>query len=147
MEIRRATLLDAAAIAELSGQLGYPANESAVITRLRTLLARDDQVVFVSITNGRVSGWIHGADRVIVEADQDCEIMGLVVDEDVRRDGVGRRLVGAVEEWAHARGLAIVTVRSNVVRVESHPFYAQLGYERVKSQHVYHKHLAAAPLR
>jgi GNAT superfamily N-acetyltransferase len=103
--------------------------------------------VFVSVIKGRVSGWIHGADRVIVEADQDCEIMGLVVDQDARRDGVGRRLVGAVEDWADARGLPIVTVRSNIVRVESHPFYAQLGYELVKSQHVYHKHLAAAPLR
>jgi N-acetylglutamate synthase-like GNAT family acetyltransferase len=140
MEIRRATLRDAQAIAELSGQLGYAVTVSAVTSRLQQLLNRDDQVVLVSVTDGRVSGWIHGADQVIIEADQRCEIMGLVVDHGVRRGGLGRRLVDAVEEWAHARGLPVVTVRSAVTRVESHPFYAQLGYERVKTQHVYHKH-------
>jgi hypothetical protein len=37
------------------------------------------------------------------------------------------------------QGLAVVTVRSNVVRVESHPFYERLGHVRGKTQHVYTK--------
>ena len=42
---------------------------------------------------------------------------------------------------ADARGLPEVSVRSNVVREESHPFYERLGYTRAKTQHVYRKAL------
>ena len=41
------------------------------------------------------------------------------------------------------RGLSSLTVRSNVVRELSHPFYESLGYSRRKTQHVYHKALAS----
>jgi len=61
----------------------------------------------------------------------------------VFRSRVGRRLVAAVEEWAADRGLEEVTVRSNVVRPEAHPFYERLGYRRAKNQHAYRKSLAA----
>ena len=37
---------------------------------------------------------------------------------------------------------ALMTVRSNVVRHESHPFYERVGYERTKTQHAYRKRLA-----
>jgi GNAT superfamily N-acetyltransferase len=55
---------------------------------------------------------------------------------------VGRALVAEVEGWASARGLREVSVRSNVARAESHPFYERLGYVRAKTQHVYRKVLA-----
>ena len=55
----------------------------------------------------------------------------------------GGALVAEVERWAAGRGLAEVSVRSNVVREESHPFYARLGYVRAKTQHVYRKALPA----
>ena len=64
-----------------------------------------------------------------------------MVDEEHRGRGAGRALVGAVEAWAGARGLPLMTVRSNVVRAESHPFYERLGYVRSKTQHAYRKHL------
>ena len=69
------------------------------------------------------------------------EIVGLVVDAAHRGRGVGRRLVAEVEAWAAARGLEVVTVRSNVARTESHPFYERLGYARTKTQHAYRKRL------
>jgi S-adenosylmethionine decarboxylase len=52
--------------------------------------------------------------------------------------------VAAVEEWAAKRRIELVTVRSNVSRIESHPFYQSLGYLRVKTSHVYRKRLAGA---
>ena len=63
--------------------------------------------------------------------------MGLSVGSDVRRMGVGRGLVKAVEAWAQQFGDGPIVVRSNVVRPESHPFYEKIGYERKKTQHVY----------
>jgi hypothetical protein len=34
-----------------------------------------------------------------------------------------------------------ISVRSNVARLESHPFYERLGYVRTKTQHAYAKQL------
>ena len=143
MRVRSATPADASAIARLSGQLGYPVAIQSLTPRLQRLLASEKEAVYVATdANGEVVGWIHGAEQLLVESGVRCEILGLVVDEVVRRGGVGRQLVEAIERWALARGLGEVSVRSAINRAESHPFYQRLGYERVKSQHVYRKHLA-----
>jgi GNAT superfamily N-acetyltransferase len=139
------TVQDASAIAELSGQLGYPVPVEAVAQRLARLADREDQVVLAAVDErGGVAGWIHGAEQELVEAERRCEILGLVVDQRERRRGVGRRLVAEVEGWAARRGLAEMSVRSNTARAESHPFYERLGYRRVKTQQVYRKRIGGA---
>jgi GNAT superfamily N-acetyltransferase len=91
------------------------------------------------LVGSEVIGWIHAAENEPLETGRRCEIMGLVIDPRHRKHGVGRLLVLAVEQWAGKRGLDQVTVRSNVTRQESHPFYERLGYTRVKTQHTYRK--------
>jgi GNAT superfamily N-acetyltransferase len=141
--IREATRADAARLAALSEVLGYPVTADALAERLGRLLGRDEELVLVAeVGPGRVVGWLHGAERELLESGRRCEILGLVVDEPHRGRGVGRRLVQAVEAWASARGLDQMAVRSNVARAESHPFYARLGYVRVKTQHAYRKRLS-----
>src|SRR5215831_20063327 len=135
--VRRARSADALRIAELSGVLGYPVDPVVMSERLAHLLARDDNAVFVAVTGDRVTGWIHGAEHELLEIGRVCEILGLVVDASARLGGAGRALMAAVEQWAVSRGLPQVSVRSNVVRAESHPFYERLGYGRVKTQHSY----------
>jgi ribosomal protein S18 acetylase RimI-like enzyme len=141
--VRPATLDDAAAVATLSAQLGYPVSAEVMTDRLSRLLGRDDQAVLVAVDDGgRLAGWIHAADQDLVEAERRCEILGLVVDEGRRRAGIGRRLVAEAEAWAMSRGLREMSVRSNLARRESHPFYQSQGYRRVKTQEVYRKRLA-----
>jgi GNAT superfamily N-acetyltransferase len=141
MKIRPATIEDAAPIATLSGQLGYPGSAAAMAERLTTVLARRDETVLVGHESGAVLGWIHAAEQRFLEAEIRCEILGLVVDREHRRKGIGQQLVRAVEWWARNRGIKEMSVRSNVVRPESHPFYERLGYDRTKTQHVYRKKL------
>jgi GNAT superfamily N-acetyltransferase len=141
LSIRPARPTDAAQIAALSDTLGYPVGEE-LAGRLERLLARTDQLVLVAEGGaGTVVGWLHGAEQELLESGRRCEILGLVVDEAHRSRGVGRRLVEQVEAWAAARGLERMAVRSNVARVDSHPFYERLGYERTKTQHAYRKRL------
>jgi GNAT superfamily N-acetyltransferase len=142
--VRRATAADAARLAELSEILGYPVAPSSLAPRLERLLARTGDAVFVAEAGAGVVGWIHGAEQELLEAGRRCEILGLVVDPPYRNQGVGCRLVTAVEQWAGSRGLGQMTVRSNVARAESHPFYLRLGYIRAKTQHVYRKALSGA---
>ena len=141
--VRRATPEDAAGMAALSGILGYPVDPETMQSRLEDLAEREKQVAFVAETNGEVVGWIQGAEHDFLVAGRIGEICGLVVAEGRRTRGVGRRLVEAVEQWASGRGLDQVSVRSNIVRAESHPFYEKVGYTRLKTQHAYRKAVKA----
>lgn len=138
--VRRATPGDAQAIAELSAVLGYPSSSAPMAERLSRLLAREEDLVLVAeAPDGRVAGWLHAREQEPLEVGPRCEIFGLVVGEPHRGRGTGRALVSAAEQWAAMRGLTQVVVRSNVVRPESHAFYVRLGYERIKTQHVYRR--------
>jgi GNAT superfamily N-acetyltransferase len=144
LTIRRAALDDAARLTALSEVLGYPVDAGALANRLKRLLARGDNVVLVAVApSGEVVGWIHALELELLEVERHCEIAGLVVDAAYRRQGAGRQLVEAAERWAADRGHGEIGVHSNVVRAESHPFYEQMGYRRVKTQHAYRKALTA----
>jgi GNAT superfamily N-acetyltransferase len=142
IEIRPARVEDAGALAGLTTQLGYPVAVEAMRRRLMSVLGPAHSVVLVSCNeHDQPVGWIHVAERQLLEADMYCEIMGLVVDTDHRREGRAARLVAAAEQWAMERGHRQLTVGSNIVRPESHPFYERGGFARVKTQHVYRKAL------
>jgi len=134
---------DAAALVALSGELGYETRVEDLRERIARIGPQSHHLLLVAQgDDGRILGWVHAAEHELFESGCQGEILGLVVDPRGRRRGVGRTRIGAVERWVASRGFPRVVVRSNVVRAESHPFYEALGFERVKSQHVYRKPLA-----
>jgi len=142
MTIRKATVNDAARLAELSAALGYPVEPDVITRKLARLLSRPEHLVLVAeATDNHVIGWVHAAEHDIQEVARFCEILGLAVAADHRDKGIGRRLVEEAEHWARERGLDRVSVRSNIARAESHPFYERAGYVREKTQHAYRKQL------
>jgi GNAT superfamily N-acetyltransferase len=141
--IRRAQLTDASEMARLAGELGYPMTAREMARRLEVLLRDERHLVAVSAAGGSLRGWVHVEHRVSLEGGDRAELMGLVIDSQWRRGGLGRELVGVAEAWTHARGIASLTVRSNAARAQSHPFYEAIGYARTKTQHVYSKTVTA----
>jgi len=139
--IRSATVADAVRIAELSGVLGYPITTETAAARLEHLLGCSEHLVLVAEITG-VVGWVHASEQCLLELGLRCEIMGLVVAANQRAKGIGRQLVGRAERWAAERGAEQLSVRSNITRSESHPFYERLGYLRTKTQHVYRKQIS-----
>ena len=139
--IRPATTDDAAAIATLSGQLGYPATEEEIRGRLRTLEAGGSTEVLVAESEGHIDGWIAVRADLSLETGPFAEIVGLVVDESARGKGIGATLVAAAEDWAKEHGHTRIRVRSNVVREAAHRFYERLGYRTKKQQQVFDKDL------
>src|SRR5215831_15556128 len=119
--IRRAVASDAAELARLTTQLGYPASEAAIRARLMRMLdSSDDCLLVAEDSSGKLAGWIHGFLSQLLESDYRVEIGGLLVDETHRRNGIGRRLVKAVDNWAVERGAAELSVRCREERSESH---------------------------
>ena len=143
LQVRRAAARDAAALAHLSGVLGYPATVEQITERLPLIDRDPDQVLLVAEGDGRVAGWLHATEQIILEYGRRCEIVGLVVDAEVRGVGIGRALMEAAEAWAMERGLGTVSLRSNVVRTEAHAFYQHLGYRVIKTQLALRKELGS----
>ena len=131
---------DAAEVAELTTQLGYPSGRSDIERRLAGIDGNDDALLVAEL-DGAVVGWIHMRVVRLLEIDTLAEIWGLVVDEDARGRGVGAALIAAGERWAAERGMAAIQVRSNVVRERAHRFYQREGYEVVKTSFTMRKAL------
>ena len=130
---------DAVAVAELSGELGYPIDARTMAERLQQLAGRTDHAVFVAGDASRIVGWIHVAIVHHVQADPRAEIGGLVVAAEARGARIGARLVAKAEEWALAAGLATIVVRSQIKREDAHRFYEREGYIRTKTSAVFTK--------
>lgn len=138
--LRPARIGDAAEIARLAGELGYPLAEAAVDARLRAILSLPQHRVTVAQGgSGNLLGRIAAERRFTLESGERIEIVGLVVDVAARGAGIGRELVRDAEQWAIEQGFEAIGVRSNVTREGSHPFYESLGFARVKTQHAYRK--------
>ncbi|MEP6897861.1 MAG: GNAT family N-acetyltransferase [Rhodanobacter sp.] len=142
-QLRAARLGDAAEIARLADELGYPVASSEMAERLLRILPLPVHHVCVVDGGRTLLGWIAVEQRMTLESGERFEIVGLVVSASARQGGVGRRLVEEAERWARAAGAGMISVRSNITRDASHPFYERLGYVRRKTQHAYNKLLDA----
>ncbi len=119
IRIRKARRSDAERIAQLSGELGYPATPAQIATRLRQLKPASK----------------------LLESDIRAEVNGLIVAEGQRSAGAGAKLLEAAEEWARRHGGQAMNVRSNVIRARAHVFYERNGYEHYKTQKAFRKAL------
>ena len=127
--VRRAEPGDVAGIAGLLGELGYPGQAAAVALRLERVLA-SRAAAFIADLGGSAVGLctIHLFD-VIHEDAAVAMLSVLIVTADVRRAGVGRRLVEEAEQWARTSGAGRIVVATGLSRKAAHSFYEALGYE------------------
>jgi GNAT superfamily N-acetyltransferase len=142
VRVREARQGDAAALADLATQLGYPSTPAELAIRLERILKHPEHAVFVAEADGSlVRGFAHVSGEVILQSGERAELHGLVMDEAMRGRGIGRLLVAEAERWAAAHGYPTMCVRCNVVRAETHRFYEQLGYRCSKTQKHFRKTL------
>jgi GNAT superfamily N-acetyltransferase len=138
--IRRARPGDAAQLAGLSGQLGYPSDPKTMSGRLREALRARNGACFVAESKEHgIVGWVHVSTTPLLEVSRRAEVNGLVVDERIRSRGAGARLLVAAEQWARKMGCTGMSVRSNVLRERAHEFYLRQGYEHYKTQKAFRK--------
>ena len=141
--VRPATPGDGAAIQALNrDSLGYDYPPAATAARLAHILADPAQRVYVAEWEGRVVGYVHGADYECTYADPLKNVLALAVDERYRGRSGGRRLLAELEDWARACGCAGVRLASGMDRAGAHRFYLACGYTHRKDQRNFLKRFA-----
>jgi GNAT superfamily N-acetyltransferase len=139
VRIREALPEDAPALAELLEELGYPASTVALRTRLRAFATGAGSFVLIAEDAGRVLGLASATVLPLLHEDGGwCRLSALVVGADRRRAGIGRKLVGEVEERAAAAGCRYLEVTSGErpEREAAHVFYEALGLEQVSRRYL-----------
>lgn len=129
--IRDATLDDAADVAALLGDLGYPTDAASVRKRLAPLLSRSDYAVRLLVDGDAVAGMVVLGIRPTLHEDTPVvEVTALVVRGNARRRGTGRALLAEADAFARTHGAMRITLTSRADRTEAHAFYAACEYER-----------------
>jgi GNAT superfamily N-acetyltransferase len=75
-----------------------------------------------------VAGYIHLCPYVLLFEDPMVNVLALVVDENRRGQGIGKRLLSCAEEYAWNGGFSAVRLNSSDYRKEAHLFYRANGY-------------------
>jgi GNAT superfamily N-acetyltransferase len=128
--MRKARIDDAAGIAELLAQLGYPAEEAAVRGRLERLERSEADATWVAVADGELIGLvgIHVAQVLAYDGDA-AKVSEIVVDDRYRRRGIGAQLMQVAEEEARRRGCVVLFLTTAERRKDAHAFYRRLGFE------------------
>ena len=141
--VRRVRAEDAEAVAELNGQLGYPATPEEIRGRIVALAACEtSQAVFVACVGDEVVGWVDVAITLHLQSQPFALIGGLVVKEGLRGQRIGKLLCEEAEAWSRAQGVGVVRVTSRSTREDAHRFYLRDGYTDVKTSRVFEKKLS-----
>lgn len=130
---------DAAQVAVLATQLGYPCTADEVRPRIEAISALSDEQLRVARVDGRAAGYVHFLLRRGLSGAARVEIAQVVVEETLRGRGLGRALLLLAEDWARERGVSKMRLASRATRGDAHRLYLNLGYSIVKTSHFFEK--------
>ncbi|MGL4737638.1 MAG: GNAT family N-acetyltransferase [Cellulosilyticaceae bacterium] len=134
-QIRAFEMRDVEAIWKLNTmEMGYEFSIEASENKLRILANSSKEKIYVAVVDDKVVGYVHANDYDVIYAPHMKNIMGIAVSEDYKRQGIGKALLFAVEEWAKETGASGVRLVSGETRIGAHRFYQSCGYEGGKRQ-------------
>ena len=133
VNVRRLADADRVEFVRMRVALWPDADPDELASEVDGMLADPDQVIFVAehdehglcgMVEARVRQFANGVDEA------PCAFVeGWWVDADVRRTGIGRALIGAVEAWARARGFHELGSDALLENVVSYHAHLALGFE------------------
>lgn len=127
--VRGAAVTDAAAVAGLITQLGYPATASDISRRLGYWLGDPASQVLLAVRDEQVIGCLSlHAVPFLERTGRWARIESFVIDEAARGAGAGTTLLAAAEDLAREWGCLDMEVTSARSRAGAHAFYKQAGY-------------------
>lgn len=145
MNVRSWITSDLPQLVGLMAQLGYPASEDVLRERFSRVTRHPDYELLVLEDDDILLGCVGLFQAQAFEHDTTyVRIVAFVVNAKHRRQGIGRRLIRAAEDWAHARGATAVLLNSGnrPEREAAHHFYQAMGYSVTSTS--YSKSLASS---
>lgn len=97
--------------------------------------------------DGRLGGFLEVGTRSYADGCSSSPVAyleGWWVDPDLRRTGVGRRLVSAAEAWARSRGLIEIASDALIENAQGQAAHAALGYQEMERHVCYRKDLTGS---
>lgn len=133
--IRKAVISDSYDIYHINKtSLGYDYDYEMQKAKIKAVLNDNSQVIFVADIGDKVVGYIHLANYDVIYADNFKNCLGLAVDNDYMRNGIGSELLNKGEEWAKEHGAVGIRLCSGIERDNAHKFYLSQGYIENKIQ-------------
>lgn len=133
--IRKAKTSDAEDIYYINKtSLGYDYELDKQRNNLESVLKDKTQVIFVADISNKVVGYIHLTSYDVIYTDTYKNCLGLAVDNDYKRMGVGSALLSQGEIWARENDAVGIRLCSGIERENAHKFYKSQGYIENKLQ-------------
>ena len=133
--IRKAKTSDAEDIYYINKtSLGYDYDLDKQRNNLKSVLNDKTQVILVADIANKVVGYIHLTSYDVIYTDTYKNCLGLAVDNDYKRMGVGSALLKQGEIWASENDAVGIRLCSGVERENAHNFYKSQGYIENKLQ-------------
>ena len=129
LTVRAAEPSDAARIAELLTDEGYPVGPTDVAARIERFSGPDSAVI-VAEQGGETIGFI--ALQAVPRFEHDdrfVRVLAVVVDAGARERGVGHRLMAEADTFGREHGAAFVEITAGHHRPEARQLYESLGYD------------------
>lgn len=130
--VRMIETSDIQGLMPLIAQLGYPATIEQLKKRYELFMSLDGYGLAVACDQTQVIGFVVWSKSVLFVSDAArMRVEGLIVDEKYRGQGVGKKLMMFLEEFAKKFSPVIIDLTSGLRRAQdgSHEFYKRLGYE------------------
>lgn len=120
-EVRRMTMEDCAAVAEMEHQIFSDAwSEKAVLETIE----QPNSVCFMVEKAGRAAGYL-----LAYTAADDVEIARVAAVKELQRQGVGKALMGALENYCRARGIRRMLLEVRSGNTAARQLYASCGFK------------------
>ena len=133
--IREVLLSDARALNEMNEfSLGYSSDLALTKRLLSKVIEHPDHMVLVFDLDKQVVGYIHAERYLSLYEEELYNLLGLAVKQGYQGQGIGRKLLKAVETYVKEQGVSGIRLNSGSQREEAHRFYESMGYNGNKLQ-------------
>ncbi|CAM4209629.1 MULTISPECIES: GNAT family N-acetyltransferase [Paenibacillus] len=141
--IKGIELEDLPALSQLYNELmGMPTNEQQMKKMFHYIQQNGHYHVLGAFYNGKLVGSVMGVEcmDLVGSCKPFMVVENVIVSDQVRRQGIGQRLMLQIERIAKDMGCGYMILVSGDQRKEAHIFYEKLGFKDEKVQG-YRKHL------
>ncbi|OPA77389.1 N-acetyltransferase [Paenibacillus selenitireducens] len=109
-------------------------SEEKVKEKIEIITKETKDIVFVCEENNEVIGYIHGSPYELLFSDSLVNVLGFVVKDKYRNQGVGSMLIERLELWGRNNGFSGIKLLSHPSRTHAHRFYERRDYMFTKDQ-------------